>query len=414
MTIEQQLAEYRAALGEGSPIADTIMQGLITVALQGLNDRERLQARELHADMAKSLAALPDNATRADLMDAVKAVLGKAEVDAEDALAAFRLDSDLPSDGLAANEPAPREWIVPKMLPANRLASLYGEGAAGKSLLGLQLAASIMQGKPALNGAFSQVPCERGRVLWLTWEDELDEISRRWFMLERAGVGIAPGLDKRNLTLVDMRAVGGPLWAPEGKYSGHIASRATWTPAGLQFLRMMQDHRLAVLDPIAAAFASSENDRSLVRQFCAALDGASEQARCTTLLIGHPPKSDARYSGSTDWRNAVRSMWVLEQQETGCFLDTSGKLHDGRQQAKADGGEATPVKAWQLRNDKASYGPEVRARWMHRHWKGWPNVDASNAELGWHWAVDAGEAARLATELAEVHKSDQLGDNPHA
>ena len=66
-------------------------------------------------------------------------------------------------------------------------------------------------------------------------------------------------------------------------------------------------YALVVIDPIAAAYACSENDRGLVRQFCTAFDKAAEDSGAAVLLVGHPSKSgDEGYSGNTDWRNAVR------------------------------------------------------------------------------------------------------------
>ena len=56
-----------------------------------------------------------------------------------------------------------------------------------------------------------------------------------------------------------------------------------------------------------------------MRAFIGSWDAWAREADCTVLIVGHPPKSnagnDARYSGSTDWRNGVRSFLFLERME---------------------------------------------------------------------------------------------------
>ena len=69
-----------------------------------------------------------------------------------------------------------------------------------------------------------------------------------------------------------------------------------------------------VIDPLAAAYAGDENSRGLVRAFLSSWDAWARRCRCAVLFVGHTPKNAARTSGSTDWRNAVRSVWTLEYQ----------------------------------------------------------------------------------------------------
>jgi len=297
-----------------------------------------------------------------------------------------------PLEGTAwtAEEPPPRTWLIHKWIPRGRLCSLYGEGGAGKSRLALQMAAAVMDGgRPvALHRATPDAVCDEyettgmcserqggQKVLWLSWEDERDEFIRRWCMAHRAGAIRAPFPSADRLTLVDMRALGGALWAPGGGVgTGHMANRATWTEAGRRFLATLEGHALAVVDPIAGAFASSENDRALVRAFAAALDREAERTGCAVLLIGHPPKGEGGggYSGSTDWRNAVRAMMVLE------IGDISG---------------------WRLRLDKASYAQEGAKIWLERHYAEVTGHDGTKRpSLAWR--------ACAAERAVQVHNQD--------
>lgn len=317
-----------------------------------------------------------------------------------------------------------RNWLIENMLPAGRLVSLYGEGAIGKSFLAMQVAAAIMHGgwpialdpeldRQAASGALAdieraapkQCPDPKGKVLWLTWEDETAEFRRRWRMAFQAGaIGrrakeevIGFDADPELLTLVNMRrpGIGGPLWAPDNRAgSGHISSRATWTDAGKRFLESMEGHVLAVIDPLAAAFGSNENDRGLVRQFTAAADGHAETTGCTVLLIGHPPKSQdsGGYSGSTDWRNSVRASWHLEKSdETGHVI--------------CDGNKAPKAKAYRLTNDKASYTADSKHVWLRRYYK--KGKSGKLGKLAW-FATTAGKAAKAIDPRAQ--RKDNGGD----
>ena len=73
----------------------------------------------------------------------------------------------------------------------------------------------------------------------------------------------------------------------------------------------MAKYELVVLDPLAAVYASDENQRGMVRAFVGAMDGLCQQHGCTMLVLAHSSKEQV-VSGSTDWKNAVRVVLVLE------------------------------------------------------------------------------------------------------
>ena len=73
---------------------------------------------------------------------------------------------------LLASGPAPkRRWHVPGMIPAQEVTTLGGDGATGKSLLALQLGVATVAGSDWI-GTFP----EKGRVLFLSAEDDIDEV----------------------------------------------------------------------------------------------------------------------------------------------------------------------------------------------------------------------------------------------
>ena len=291
----------------------------------------------------------------------------------------------------------PRKWLVKNLIPHGRLSAIYGAGEIGKSRFVLQLAAGVITGQgvmiardPKATDAHSlavlgDIPTiqQQGKVLLLTWEDEPDEVARRWQMAHAAGAieQKHPGDD---LQVLNMRAIGSgkALWSPHATGSRHVSTEGEWTATGRRVLATLSRFTLTVIDPLAAAYACSEVDRSLVRAFTAALDQSAEEAGCTVLLVGHPPKSGESYSGSTDWFNSFRGMLTLGPQPTGY-----------RPPGKTDKGNNHPIiTAPRLTREKGSYGPDVDNLWLRSEWTPAAH-DAGPARLAW-FVTTAARAAK--------------------
>ena len=222
--------------------------------------------------------------------------------------------------------PKTRRWLVENWLPAGRVAMLTGEGGAGKSRLTLQLAAGIasggenrkwIQGPAGALALGGEVPEDGATVVFASWEDEPDEFDRRLFQISGNAAPWVKPARLGNLLRANMMGEG-PVWAPA--QGSHIASMAALTGAGARLRRLCEqsDARLLIMDPLAAAYASQENTRGLVRAFVSHWDDWSQANNCTTLLLAHPPKSSMySYAGSTDWLGAVRALWSLQRSEKG-------------------------------------------------------------------------------------------------
>lgn len=293
-------------------------------------------------------------------------------------------------------DPPKRRWLVDGLAPFGRLSSLHGHGEVGKTRLVLQIAVAVARGSgpmlpwdPEATGptdlkARGDVPCiglgRPGRVLILSWEDEVEEFGRR-LNLARAAGAVDPGEpDPEAVRVVNMRRIGGPLWAPSAAGSGHVSTRGEWTPAGRRLLDTLPQFDMAVIDPQAAAFACSEIDRGLVRAFTSALDNEGEQAECAVWLVAHPPKSNEDYSGSTDWRNATRGMMTLKRTPSGHYLAPT----DPTEKA----GEM--IEAWHVDRAKSNYGPPSGGVWLRSQWTA---AEGDNPpKLAW-WATTAARAA---------------------
>ena len=328
-----------------------------------------------------------------------------AQAAADEPVPAWTLDDGLEIDG--DGDLPTRRWLFRDWIPAARLSSLYGRAEGGKSRICLHLAHAVGCGGPALpwdpwldggSGKGGQlgedrirgdVPAavedERGPVLMVTWEDEVNELRRRWRMMHRAGA-IEVEIMPREIRILDMRRIGGALWGPGG--TGHTSTHGDWTEAGRRLIATLADHVLCMIDPLAAAYACSENDRALVRQFCAALDRAAEEKNCAVLLAAHPSKageSGSVESGSTDWRGAVRSRLVLQPQQTGFQVETDEVDDKGNRTKKR-------IKAPCLQHDKASYSENRNQVWLRSHFvKG----DTAWPELAWFATTEEGAAEAL-------------------
>ena len=298
-------------------------------------------------------------------LDRMAAALPDVEAAAAVLVNAAQADRDRKGGPVTArtdwtDEPSPRQWLVDGWLPAGRVALLSGQGGAGKSRLALQLALALVEGRNDwLPGGPDLVG--NGPAVVATWEDEPDEVARRVRGMTGSPDRLAALQDK--LRVLDF-AGKGAFWQPPADGSRHTSTLGELTPAGEWTRTYCETHkaRLLVLDPLAAAYACNENDRGLVRAFMASWDGWSRASGCAVLIVSHPPKSEADYSGSTDWHAAARAVWKLGAADTG--------LGKGNEQAPAP----------RLECLKTSYGTPNRPCWLSG-WPAWEAVDAQQAAM---------------------------------
>ena len=366
---------------------------------------------------------------------AVKSVLGAPSVNPglwTDPEGASPLVAPLePDDPIDWEAPAERrKWLVNGLVPFGRVSAIYGPGEAGKSRLMLQIALAVMTGRgtPALptfegGGAVEGLPAvggwlgehgraeggwdAGGRVLLVTWEDEAEEFHRRYELLRNAGglpAGFDPRLMRERLSTFNMRDHGSDaLWAPRRDGTRHTSTEGAWTPTGRALLARIEADKpsLVIIDPIAAAFASSEVDRALVRAFISAFDAAAEDCGehgATVLLVGHPPKTDAKFSGSTDWRNGVRGMLLIE------WLDVTVDVKHGKN-GEAVGYEIAKVPA--LVGDKSNYSRKRGPIWLVNDYEPEDRRRGEPEKLGWF-------AARMSEAAHDPHVERVFSKKPAA
>lgn len=199
----------------------------------------------------------------------------------------------------------PREWLVPDLIPQRNVTLLSGDGAAGKSLLALQLAVAVTARTPWLNKTTSL-----GGAFYLSAEDDGDELHRRLDDILQA-----EGREYDDLAKLTLRSLAGEdaLLALEGR----LALTQSTLFEELETRAAQEAPALIVIDTLADVYPANENDRAKVRQFVSILRGLAIRQKCAVLLLGHPSltglSSGTGTSGSTAWNNSVRSRLYLQR-----------------------------------------------------------------------------------------------------
>ncbi|WP_176556364.1 AAA family ATPase [Rubellimicrobium rubrum] len=232
----------------------------------------------------------------------------------------------------------PREWLVEGLVPNKTVTLFSGDGGTGKSLLAHQLAVAVASGCDWLGMRVTQ-----GRVIFLSAEDDEDELHRRTDEILRATVrnyDDVSGLTLRSLAGEDALLVSerGPALTASILFQDLEARATNEQPA------------LVVIDTLADVYPANENDRAKVRQFVGILRGLAIRQKCAVMLLAHPSlsglSSGSGMSGSTAWNNSVRSRLYME------------RITEGTREPDPD--------RRRLRTMKANYGPiggEISLTW---------------------------------------------------
>ena len=270
---------------------------------------------QIKADLAEIRDTKDFDAAKAEkyLVDAVEAAKGATQAD-KDYAPVIEEDLEMWEDV------GPREWLIDQFLPANELTLFTGQGGVGKSRLMLQIVGKLACGWGGTPFQAKERHLSNNqdnkRVYIASWEDDRDEHKRRLLQAQRRLGWMEEGVFNRQVKFADMRNDGrGPLWGVPPGENSH--ARASLLPVGEVLLKQVAafEADVLVLDPLSAAFGGNENDRAGAREFNTHLSGWANRNRCAVVILGHPPKSDATYSGSTDWEGAPRAMWFLEKDE---------------------------------------------------------------------------------------------------
>lgn len=197
-----------------------------------------------------------------------------------------------------------REWTLDGWLPTKQAAYFGGKGGSGKSLAAQQLCTCMALGLPFLGVSVRQCI-----AIYITCEDDMDELQRRQADICAAlGVSLSTLEGKMHLVSLFGRT-GNELATFDG--NGRLSTTPRW--AELCATVLHAGAGFVALDNVAHFFAGNEIIRNHVAGFCGLLNSLASTAAAAVLLIGHPAKvKDSEYSGSTAWENQFRSRVFLQ------------------------------------------------------------------------------------------------------
>lgn len=263
------------------------------------------------------------------------AVLANPEPQAIKHLALVRADT---WDG----KPLPRlNWLASTRIPMGVPTLLSGDGAAGKTLISLQLCVGAVRGTDWLGSVIET----SGPAIFFTAEEDEDEVQRRLDAIA----------EHHQISFRDLAGLHVYCLPGEDAVLGAVGKDGIVRPTSL-FERLEKsacDIRpsLVVIEAAADVFAIDEINRSHVRQAIQLLRRMGIGSGAAIVLIQHPSVSGmadgSGRSGSTHWRNSVRSQLYL-----------AASKQDG-EEGKSDIRE--------LRVMKSNYGPAgevVQVRWQ--------------------------------------------------
>jgi RecA-family ATPase len=310
-------------------------------------------------------------------------------IDAPDPLAVLRCGL-LPTVCAADFEGQPiprREWLAEGLIPARTVTLFSGDGGVGKSLVALQLAISTARGVPWLG-----IEVKHGPALFLTAEDDLDEVHRRLADVARALNCPLGYFDKLHIASL---AGEDALLATQERSNSKIV-KATALFDRLKARVDTLKPALVVLDTLADLFGGEENDRAQARQFIGLLRGLATKYGTTVVLLSHPSlsgmASGTGSSGSTAWSNSVRSRLYLRRPE------------------KIEGKDADPDTRI-LETMKANYGKtgtRFALRWKEGVFVREAGVDEATGE------TLATHADRVFAELLAIYEQEGRDVSPSA
>lgn len=240
-----------------------------------------------------------------------------------------------------AGKPVPqREWRLADLIPMGQATLFTGAGAVGKSLANQQMTTAIAMGMPFLGVKTLPAP-----ALYITCEDDPDELQRRQVSICAMMRVALEATDGRVFLLSLYGELGNSLCTFDA--DGNMAVTERYE----QIIETCRGHgiRHVTLDNTAHLFTGNEINRYEVASFVNLCNRMAREIEGTVVIVGHPNKAGDSYSGSTAWENQVRSRLFMEtpKGEDGIVVDPDLRV---------------------LRNEKANYAKrdsELRFYWFN-------------------------------------------------
>jgi len=203
-----------------------------------------------------------------------------------------------------------RRFIMPGWIVRGSAGLLGGQDGVGKSLVAQQMATCAASGVPFLGVQLEHVP-----TLYITCEDDMDELHRRQETIN-AALGITMASLKGRLNLFSLKGIiGNELARTDDNGDMVLTTRYHQIRKSAADLKA----NLIFVDNAAHVFAGNENDRHDVATFLGVLERLSIEIDGAVVLLAHPNKQHSQgakmgneYSGSTGWSAHVRNRLFLD------------------------------------------------------------------------------------------------------
>ena len=176
----------------------------------------------------------------------------------------------------------PRQWLLGSALLRGQATLLGSPGGTGKTALAVAMALAVITGRRDICGLHSFL---RGRVWFITLEDDLDELARR----------IAAAMLEHKIAPAD---VGRDLWVNHPDLTlltqsrDHVARLTDDVDLLIDYIRQ-SDFLLVVIDPLVKAHKLEENSNDHMDALITAANQIARETRAAVLLPHHFRKDSA-------------------------------------------------------------------------------------------------------------------------
>lgn len=291
------------------------------------------------------------------------------------------------------NDIAPRPWVAPGLLLRGAVTVVVGEPAAGKSMLMVGWATSLVLGE-----RYGHLrPVQRCKVVTYNTEDDNDEQKRRFSAALRP-VGRHPSDLTGKLYRISTEGIGTLL-----RTCGEAGMTAT--PAMEQLEALIEEQRpdVLILDPLVELHEAEENDNTAVRTVMAHFRSLAVRYDIAVVLLHHTRKGSTGIAGNPDIARGASSVIgaarvvvtvsVMTEQEADSF---SIPADHRRFFSRVDGA-------------KINAAPIGREEWFERQAYELPNGDSVAAMLPWSPPDDTVGLEQRVTIEADIAKGSPLG-----
>ncbi len=208
--------------------------------------------------------------------------------------------------------PPERQWLIRGVLPRATPTMLAAIGGTGKSMLMLKLALEVATGE-LRKSEYDQPElilggevCCHGRAVFITAEDDADEIHRRLHVLDPDGFRLRY---PDRLVAVPLPNAGGILTLLRG---GFESPQITEEYEDLyRQLIAIPDLRVIVFDPLQAFVGADANKDPAAGQYLCTLLGQLATNTGATVVVTHHFRKQGEVKGPADARGAVRGTTAL-------------------------------------------------------------------------------------------------------